>query len=137
MTVAVAHQVSPTTERALTEAAREASFRDTRLAVIHVVDSLDNDIAAANEAGISDAVQKVLAGAGLAQVPWDLHLVAGGTEISDVAAAVLEQVGHVAPDLLVIGARRRSPMGKAFLGSVAQILILESDIPVLVVKSGK
>ena len=60
MTVAVAHQVSPTTERALTEAAREASFRDTRLAVIHVVDSLDNDIAAANEAGISDAVQKVL-----------------------------------------------------------------------------
>jgi nucleotide-binding universal stress UspA family protein len=136
MTVAVAHQVSPTSDQALTEGAREASFRGTRLAVIHVVDSLDDDIAAANEAGISDTVQKVLAGAGLAEVQRDLHLVAGGTEIADVAGAVLDQVGVVAPDLLVIGARRRSPVGKAFLGSVAQTLVLQSDVPVLVVKSG-
>ena len=137
MSVAVAHHTRSSSGLALAEGARQAAYRGTDLVVIHVVDSLDNDIAAANEAGISDAVQKVLAGAGLAQVPWDLHLVAGGTEIADVAAAVLEQVGQVTPDLLVIGARRRSPMGKAFLGSVAQILILESDIPVLVVKSGK
>ena len=40
-----------------------------------------------------------------------------------------------APDLLVIGARRRSPMGKAFLGSVTQNLLLDVDVPVLVVKS--
>ena len=38
-------------------------------------------------------------------------------------------VGEVDPDLLVIGARRRSPMGKAFLGSVAQNLILDADVP--------
>jgi nucleotide-binding universal stress UspA family protein len=44
-------------------------------------------------------------------------------------------VGELGPDLLVIGARRRSPMGKAFLGSVAQNLILDADVPVLVVKS--
>ena len=30
--------------------------------------------------------------------------------------------------------RRRSPVGRAFLGSVAQTLILECDVPVLVVK---
>jgi nucleotide-binding universal stress UspA family protein len=39
------------------------------------------------------------------------------------------------PELLVIGARRRSPVGKAFLGSIAQNVILDADVPVLVVKS--
>ena len=34
----------------------------------------------------------------------------------------------------MIGARRRSPVGKALLGSVTQTLILDADIPVLVVK---
>jgi nucleotide-binding universal stress UspA family protein len=38
-------------------------------------------------------------------------------------------------DLLVIGARRRSPVGKALLGSVAQTVILEAALPVLVVKA--
>lgn len=135
MTVAVAHQVSPTSERALEEAAREASFRGTRLAVIHVVDSLDQDIAAANEAGISDAVEKALASADLGHVPWDLHLVTGGTQKTDLAETILDAARSVAAELVVIGARRRSPVGKAFLGSVAQILILHSDVPVLVVKT--
>jgi nucleotide-binding universal stress UspA family protein len=44
-------------------------------------------------------------------------------------------VRELGPDVLVIGARRRSPMGKAFLGSVAQNLILDADVPILVVKS--
>ena len=39
------------------------------------------------------------------------------------------------PDLLVLGARRRSPVGKALLGSVAQTIILEASVPVLVVKT--
>ena len=38
-------------------------------------------------------------------------------------------------DLLVIGVRRRSPVGKAFLGDVAQRLLLEADVPVLAVKT--
>jgi nucleotide-binding universal stress UspA family protein len=132
MTVAVAHQTA--TAQALRIAAQEAAYRNTRLAIIHVADSLDDDIAAANEAGISDAVEKALADSGLDHVEWDLHLVAGGTEKGDVAGAILDQVKSVAPELLVIGARRRSPVGKAFLGSVAQSLILEAETPVLVVQ---
>ncbi|MCW2811511.1 MAG: hypothetical protein JWP61_1969, partial [Friedmanniella sp.] len=38
-------------------------------------------------------------------------------------------------ELLVIGARRRSPVGKFLLGSVTQTLILQSEVPVLVVKA--
>jgi nucleotide-binding universal stress UspA family protein len=50
-------------------------------------------------------------------VPWQLHLATAGT---DLAGALLELVGTVDADLLVIGARHRSPVGKALLGSVAQ-----------------
>src|SRR3954453_14648675 len=114
MSVAVAHQTA--TGHALRMAAQEATYRNTRLAIIHVAESLDDDIAAANEAGISDAVDKALADSGLDHVEWDLHLVAGGIEKGDVADAILDQVKSVAPELLVIGARRRSPVGKAFLG---------------------
>jgi len=135
MTVAVAHQVSPTSAKALAEAAREASFRGTRLAVIHVVQNLDEDVAAANEAGISDAVARALGDADLGHVPWEPHLAAGGSQVTDVTEAILQEVETLKPDLLVIGARQRSPVGKALLGSVAQTLILDSKVPILLVKA--
>ena len=103
--------------------------------VIHVVESLDNDIAEANKAGISDAVEAALAAVALPDVRWDVRLVPGGRDIADVSEAILATVRELGPDVLVIGARRRSPMGKAFLGSVAQNLILDADVPILVVKS--
>jgi nucleotide-binding universal stress UspA family protein len=52
-----------------------------------------------------------------------------------VAETILDLTGKVEAELLIIGARRRSPVGKALLGSVTQTLILEVDVPVLVVKS--
>jgi hypothetical protein len=47
MTVAVAHQATASSAQAVTLAAQEAAYRDTTLAVIHVADSVDGDIAAA------------------------------------------------------------------------------------------
>ena len=135
MSVAVAHHTRSSSDLALQEGARQAAYRGTDLVVVHVVDSLDNDIAEANRAGISDAVEKALAAVALPDVRWDVRLVPGGRDIADVSEAILGAVGELAPDVLVIGARRRSPMGKAFLGSVAQNIILDADVPVLVVKS--
>jgi len=136
MSVVVAHQVSATAAQALREAAREASFRGVRLDVIHVVDSLDNDIAEANRVGISDAIEKALGDdAALTEVDWDLHLVASKPGVGDVASAILGKIDEIGPELVVIGARRRSPVGKAFLGSVTQEILLEAGVPVLVVKS--
>jgi nucleotide-binding universal stress UspA family protein len=130
MSVAVAHQVSTSSHLALAEAVREASMRQTDLAVLHVVESLDLDIAAANRGGISDEVERALDETGL-EVPWQVHLATGEV---DTAAAVLDLTREVNAEILVIGARRRSPVGKFLLGSVTQTIILDADIPVIVVK---
>jgi hypothetical protein len=57
-----------------------------------------------------------------------------GVEDGDAVLECLEADADV--DLLVIGVRRRSPVGKAFLGDVAQRLLLEAEVPVLAVKDG-
>ncbi len=132
MSVAVAHQESPTGQIALKEAAREASLRKTNLAVIHVVESLDLDIQAAFKAGLSDEVEKVLAEASYSDLAWDLHLATGEENVSETVLSLATEVGA---ELLVIGARRRSPVGKFLMGSVTQSIILDSDIPVVVVKT--
>ena len=130
MTVAVAHLVSPTSRVALVQAVQEAKFRDTDLAVLHVVESLDADKAEAYRLGVADEIEKVVGSE--CEVRWLLHL---GIARGDVAEALLHLVDDVGADLLVMGARRRSPLGKALMGSVAQTVILEAELPVLVVKS--
>ena len=130
MTIAVAHQVSATSRLALIEAVKEANYRGTDLAVLHVVESIDADNKEAYRLGVSDEIEKVV-GTG-APISWELHLV---TAKGDLGDALLELVAAVDADLLVIGARRRSPMGKALMGSVAQTVILEANLPVLVVKA--
>jgi len=131
MTVAVAHQVSATARLALTHAVQEAKYRSTDLAVLHVVSSaLDADREEAYRLGVSDEIEKAVGPD--SDVTWKLHLqnVSG-----DVGDAIVKLTNQLRPDLLVLGARRRSPVGKALLGSVAQTIILEASVPVLVVKT--
>ncbi len=135
MTVAVAHQGSNDSDHVLLEAVREAHHRRETLAVIHVRGALDEDLEAAVGAGVKDAVERVTAKAGLPPVPYELHFAAGTAD--DLAAALLDETDAVKASILVIGARHRSPVGKAFLGSVSQRLILEADVPVLVVKPAR
>jgi nucleotide-binding universal stress UspA family protein len=133
MTVAVAHQASSSSKTiALQGAAREAQLRGTDLAVLHVVETLDLDIEDAYKHSLQDEVESAFTEIGATGVPWQLHL---ATAQDDVAATILDLTTKVEAELLVIGARRRSPVGKLILGSVTQTLILEADVPVLVVKS--
>lgn len=58
-----------------------------------------------------------------------------GPEDRDPVDAVLDEItARPAARRLVIGVRRRSPIGKAILGSISQRLLLECPLPVLAVK---
>ncbi|SDU81749.1 Universal stress protein family protein [Microlunatus sagamiharensis] len=61
-----------------------------------------------------------------------------GRDDADPVEAVLDAL-EARPGVtrLVIGLRRRSPIGKAVLGSTAQRLLLESPVPVLAVKAAR
>jgi nucleotide-binding universal stress UspA family protein len=133
MTVATAYQHSPAGRAALVEAAREAQVRGDDLVVISVVESLDLDSRAAVEAGLTDQGGDLLRSNEVGEVTWRSEVVA---EDEDVTGAVLAAVERAHANLLVIGARQRSPVGKALTGSVSQQLILEAPLPVLVVKAG-
>lgn len=60
-----------------------------------------------------------------------------GRDDRDPVDAVLDEIAIRGAERLVIGVKRRSPVGKAILGSVSQRLLLESPIPVLAVKLGR
>ena len=130
MSVAVAHQISAKSNTVLTEAVREAAVRRCDLVVIHVTESLDLDLAEAQRRGLSADVARIVAENGIVDLGWEIRLATG----DDIAAAVVELTASIGAQLLVIGARRRSPVGKALLGSAAQNIILDATVPVLVVK---
>lgn len=52
----------------------------------------------------------------------------------DVAQLVLEVAGESGAELIVVGIRHRSPVGKALMGSVSQRILLDATCPVLAVK---
>lgn len=56
-------------------------------------------------------------------------------EGQDAVEAILDVIDAHSANVLVIGLRRRSPVGKLVLGTSAQRLLLDAPCPVLCVKS--
>lgn len=129
VTIAVAHHDSPEGRSALEHAAKEATFQQTSLAVLHV---LDDTRATPTVDVLEDDLRVLLETLGYGRLEWTLYTVA---EDSSRAAALVELTEKVGADLLVIGSRRRTPIGKFLLGSTVQRVVLDSPVPVLVVKA--
>ena len=53
---------------------------------------------------------------------------------ADATEALLDAAEQHEARLIVVGVRRRSPVGKAVLGSTAQDVVLQANCPVLAVK---
>jgi nucleotide-binding universal stress UspA family protein len=55
--------------------------------------------------------------------------------VPDVGAEVVRVAQERAAELVVVGVRHRSPVGKALMGSVSQRVLLDATCPVLAVKA--
>ncbi len=66
-----------------------------------------------------------------AGVPHTVEHVSGRDPVDEI----VRRAGEGDVDLVVIGLRRRSPVGKLLMGSAAQRILLEVGCPVLAVKS--
>ncbi len=128
MTIAVAHSDSARGKAALRAGAEEALRRNQSLAVLQIVPGVD-------EPTKVDEKLKAEVAAQLTDFPDLQWEVLSGPEGFDTAEAILELAEDAGAELLVIGSRKRRPVGKLILGSVVQRVLLESHIPILVVKA--
>lgn len=129
MSVVVGYVPTPEGEAALEHAVREAANRATRLVVVNTSrgDSLvDRRYAQDEQLG---ALEKRVADAGVEHVL--LHAITG----RDAAQEILDVAAEHRADLVVLGLRRRTPVGKLIMGSTAQRVLLEAACPVLAVKA--
>jgi len=115
---------------ALNRSIEEARVRGARLTVVH-----------SSRGGDHDSVEDVIADRDeLERI--DAELVAAGVDhqIREVvmghtpAIDLVEVANAIGAELIVIGIRRRSPVGKLLLGSNAQEILLLADCAVLAVK---
>lgn len=116
MSIAVAVADSKEGREALRAAAEEAREQGTDLVVVNL--ALGDLDTGALPAGLRHEVVNRM-----------------GSADNDPVEVVLDALEE-RPEVtrLVIGLRRRSPIGKAVLGSTSQRLLLESPVPVLAVK---
>ena len=114
-------------EAALHRAVEEARLRSGRVVVVNATrgDALVDD-RYADEDQLAALANELRA----AGVEVDVRRSMG----SDVGDQVLAVADDVSADLVVIGLRRRSPVGKLLMGSVAQRILLGADCAVLAVK---
>lgn len=132
-TIVVGYVPKPEGRAALRRAVEEAKLRGARLVVINSARGgrdFDADDAVDSEAEL-DAVRAQLAEAG---VQAEVRQLVRGLEVAEDLISVARDTSA---EFIVIGLRRRSPVGKLILGSNAQRILLDAPCPVLSVKAGE
>lgn len=129
MKILVGYVPTPEGEAALEAAAIEAVLRSASIVLVNTSRSdAYVDERYANQAELDAAEARLRErGVGVA--------IRHGVGSGDIAAELLSAAVDENAALIVIGLRRRTPVGKLILGSTAQRVLLESPIPVLAVKA--
>lgn len=128
MTVLVAYVPTPEGDAAYAAAVEEAGRRGERLVLLNTPrEGAPVSTAVADEDTVRDLVGRAAAAGVDVEVRQDAHA-------GDLADEVVRVAGAVDASVIVIGMRRRSPVGKLLMGSTAQRILLDADRPVLAVK---
>ena len=130
MRIATGFLQSPEGRAAVAAAADEAEARGAQLLVVHSMKGGERDELEqlrAYDAAFDEATAQLEARGIDVEVK---RYVRGATPAEDLLQCAEDED----VDLLVIGIRRRSPVGKLIMGSNAQDIILQATCPVLCVK---
>jgi nucleotide-binding universal stress UspA family protein len=129
MTVVVGYIPDRYGEAALSAGIEEADRRGTGLVVVNATkgDALVDRrfVGEAALAGLEERLHEL-------QTPHEVRQAIG----ADVAEEILRVVRDTDADVVVIGLRHRTPVGKVIMGSIAQQVLLDAPCPVLAVKPG-
>ena len=130
--VVVGYVPKPEGDAALDKAVQEAQLRGLTLVVVSSQRGgadFGADAAAEQERALDD-VRKRLDDIGIS---YAVRPMVRGFDPADDLISIAEANDA---ELIVIGLRRRSPVGKLILGSNAQRILLDAHCPVLAVKAG-
>jgi nucleotide-binding universal stress UspA family protein len=132
-TIVVGYVPKPEGKAALRRAVQESQLRDCRLVVVNSHRGgreFDQEDALDTQEQLDDVRSEL----GASGVDHEIRQLVRGKDPADDLVAVADEVGA---ELIVIGLRRRSPVGKLILGSNAQRVLLDAACPVLAVKAGE
>ncbi|MDX6248874.1 MAG: hypothetical protein QOF10_2234 [Kribbellaceae bacterium] len=128
MAIVVGYVPTPEGHAALDSAIEEAQRRGQRLVVVNSSrgESLVDPRFASDAEW--ESVDQRLADSGVE------HELTQLVESRDAAEQILKLANELNAELIVIGLRRRTPVGKLIMGSQAQTILLQAECPVLAVK---
>jgi nucleotide-binding universal stress UspA family protein len=130
--IVVGYVPKPEGDAALERAIEEARLRSAKLVVVNSHRGgreYDGEDASKDDEQMA-SVKKRLEESG---VEFDVRQLVRGFEPAEDLISIAEANGA---ELIVIGLRRRSPVGKLILGSNAQRILLDAHCAVLAVKAG-
>jgi nucleotide-binding universal stress UspA family protein len=128
MTVLVGYVPTPEGDAAFSAALLEARRREEPLVVLN---SPRGGAPVSADVAPENAVRRMAERAEADGVALDLRQ---NAHSGDAADEVLRVAQEVDASVIVIGLRKRSPVGKLLMGSSAQRILLDADRPVLAVK---
>ena len=129
--VVVGYVPKPEGQAALTSAISEAKLRGAKVVVVNSHRGGQDFDGAANQK-VEDEMEAVKTRLAEAGVDHEVRQLVRGFEPAEDLLGIATDVDA---ELIVIGLRRRSPVGKLILGSNAQRILQDAKCPVLAVKA--
>jgi nucleotide-binding universal stress UspA family protein len=129
MTIIVAFAPRPDGRAALEKGIEIAGRRNEHLLVVNAISGKNQDDPSRADTAEVEAVEERLATSGLSA---EFKQFVRG---KDAVTEIVELAESPAVSLVIVGLRKRSPVGKLIMGSVSRDIILSVRCPVLAVKS--